>query len=97
MKRFSLIQQLQTPKKKEETPIESIQSHAEVEENKEQTMTEESDTTAYRVYMIETEARSLKIGVPLENVDKFDSYFNANPLAITKIEEHLSRFDAIII
>lgn len=89
MKSFSLLQALQNPPAK--SPVEDTAPQVEPE------AVVEATKTAYRVYEIETEDGCLKVGVPIGNVEQFDSYFTANPSAISEIQEHLEQFEAVVI
>lgn len=96
MKPFSLLQALQNPPAAKPVPEVKPVPEA-VAAPVEPVHVDEPAKTAYRIYVIETARGSLQVGVPLDNVEQFDSYFSANPSAITKIEEHLEQFEAVVI
>jgi hypothetical protein len=52
---------------------------------------------SYLIYVIESEAGTVKVGVPVDNVSAFDAYFESQPEHLSAIQEHLAAFEAIIV
>lgn len=53
--------------------------------------------TEYQVYNLESGPTTIKIGVPLANVEAFDAFISEQPDKISSIQDNLEAYNLIIL